>query len=109
MIIDFEHIEEKAMPNFKGGEKETLAKMYFDGSNRILFGRLHPGASIGLHVHDTSSEVIFITKGEGHVLYDGEMLPVKAGTVHYCPKGHEHSLINDSQADLEFHAVVPQQ
>lgn len=109
MLIDFNQIPENAIPNFKGGEKETLARMYFDGLNRIMMGRLHPGASIGLHVHDTSSEVIFITRGQGHVLYDGEMLPVHAGSVHYCPKGHEHSLINDSEADLEFSAVVPQQ
>lgn len=106
MIIDFEHIEEQPLAHFKGGEKELWAKMYFDGETRIMFGRLNPGASIGLHEHDTSAEIIFVTKGEGHVLYDGEMLPVKAGTVHYCPQGHEHSLINDSQADLEFHAVV---
>lgn len=109
MIIDFSKIEEQTLEHFKGGEKETLARMYFDGTNRIMKGRLHPGATIGLHVHDTSSEIIFVTKGEGHVLYDGEMLAVKEGLVHYCPKGHEHSLINDSDDDLEFTAVVPQQ
>ncbi|MCQ2274871.1 MAG: cupin domain-containing protein [Bacteroidales bacterium] len=109
MIIDFNNIEEQALANFKGGEKELNARMFFDGLNRVMIARLQPGATIGLHTHDTSSEIIFVTKGEGHVLYDGEMLPVKAGTVHYCPKGHEHSLINDSQSDLEFHAVVPQQ
>lgn len=109
MIIDFNNIEEQALANFKGGEKELNARMFFDGLNRVMIARLQPGATIGLHTHDTSSEIIFVTKGEGHVLYDGEMLPVKAGMVHYCPKGHEHSLINDSQSDLEFHAVVPQQ
>lgn len=109
MIIDFNDIEEQSLANFKGGEKELNARMFFDGLNRVMIARLQPGATIGLHTHDTSSEIIFVTKGEGHVLYDGEMLPVKAGTVHYCPKGHEHSLINDSQSDLEFHAVVPQQ
>lgn len=109
MIIDFNDIEEQALANFKGGEKALNARMFFDGLNRVMIARLQPGATIGLHTHDTSSEIIFVTKGEGHVLYDGEMLPVKAGTVHYCPKGHEHSLINDSQSDLEFHAVVPQQ
>lgn len=109
MIIDFNNIEEQALANFKGGEKELNARMFFDGLNRVMIARLQPGATIGLHTHDTSSEIIFVTKGEGHVLYDGEMLPVKAGTVHYCPKGHEHSLINDSQSDLEFHAIVPQQ
>lgn len=109
MIIDFTQIEEQTLPNFKGGEKETHARMYFDGTNRIMMGRLMPGASIGLHTHETSSEIIFITRGQGHVLYDGEMLPISQGLTHYCPKGHQHSLINDSQAPLEFTAVVPEQ
>ena len=61
MIIDFNSIEEVNIPNFKGGEKSTAAKMFFDGD------------------------------------------------VHYCPKGHTHSLVNDSAADLEFSAVVPMQ
>ena len=109
MIIDFNSIEEVNIPNFKGGEKSTAAKMFFDGSVRVLKGRLVPGASIGMHTHADSSEVIFITKGEGCVLYDGERLPLRSGDVHYCPKGHTHSLVNDSAADLEFSAVVPMQ
>ena len=109
MIIDFDSMEEKVLPNFKGGEKEMAAKMFFDGMNRILKGRLAPGASIGLHTHDTSSEVIIITKGCGCVIYDGEKIPVKAGDVHYCPKGHSHTLINDSNSELGLTAIVPQQ
>ena len=38
---------------------------------------------------------------------DGDSSPVYAGLCHYCPKGHTHSLVNDSDADLEFLAVVP--
>ena len=109
MKIDFSSIEEQNIPNFKGGEKAFCAKMYFDGQNRIMKGKLVPGASIGLHTHDTSSEIMFFTKGEGHVIYDGEKIALKAGDVHYCPKGHSHTLINDSDGDLEFSAVVPQQ
>lgn len=109
MIIDLCNIEENAIPHFKGGEKETHARMYFDGTNRIMQGRLEPGASIGLHTHEDNCEMIFLTRGHGHVLYDGERLPFSQGQCHYCPKGHEHSLINDSDSDLEFLAVVPKQ
>ena len=65
--------------------------------------------SIGLHTHDTSSEIIYILKGRGKVLYDGGYEEVEEGLCHYCPKGHEHSLINDSDEDLIFFAVVPEQ
>lgn len=109
MIIDFDSMEEKVLPNFKGGEKEMATKMFFDGMNRIMRARLVPGASIGMHTHDAGSEIIFITEGRGCVIYDGERIALKAGDVHYCPKGHTHSLINDSDAELRFSAVVPQQ
>ncbi len=109
MKIDFNSIEEAIFPNFKGGKKDFAAKMYFDGMNRIMKGRLIPGASIGMHTHDAGSEIMFITKGSGHVIYDGETIPLTVGDVHYCPKGHSHSLVNDGQMDLEFSAVVPQQ
>lgn len=109
MNIDFNDIELSVIPKFKGGEKEISARMFFDGQNRIMKGKLIPGASIGTHTHTDSSEIIFITAGEGSVICDGTRSKVHAGICHYCPKGHTHSLINDSPADLEFLAVVPQQ
>ena len=109
MNIDFEKIELSVIPNFKGGEKELAARMFFDGTNRIMKARLVPGASIGMHTHTGSCEVIFITSGHGSVIFDGEKSPVSEGMCHYCPEGHTHSLINDSDSDLEFLAVVPKQ
>ena len=53
-------------------------------------------------------ELLFILSGKGKALYDGEYEPVYAGICHYCPMGHSHSLINDSDEDLVFCAVVPQ-
>ena len=109
MNIDFDKTELSVIPNFKGGEKELRARTVFDGTNRIMKATLIPGASIGMHTHEDSCEVIFITSGRGSVIMDGEKSPVHAGLCHYCPKGHTHSLINDSDADLDFIAVVPKQ
>ena len=108
MLIDFPKMEETIFPNFKGGEKSFNVKMFTDENNKIMQGKLVPGASIGLHRHEGNSEIIFITKGQGKALYNGEYEEVTAGSVHYCPIGQEHSLINDSEADLEFYAVVPE-
>ena len=91
MNIDFSKMELSVLPSFKGGEKELRAKMFFDGTNRIMKG------------------LLVITAGHGSVILDGEKAPVHAGLCHYCPKGHTHSLVNDSDADLEFLAVVPLQ
>ena len=109
MIINFNEMEAEIIPHFKCGEKELEAKMFFDGSNRILYGRLKPNATIGMHTHDTSSEVIYVLSGEGVVKYDGGDERISEGMCHYCPKGHTHSLINDSVSDLVFFAVVPEQ
>ncbi len=108
MVLDFQNIEETVIPHFKGGEGALAARRFEDGRNRILFGRLEPGCTIGYHTHDTSSEIILIRSGTGKVLMDGEYEAVKAGDVHYCPQGHSHSLINDSGDSLTFFAVVPE-
>jgi len=110
MIIRPEDNETTYFDNFKGGEKHLEARMYFDGTNRILtHARLIPGASIGIHTHDDSCEVIFILEGKGSLLEDGIKKAVQTGDCLYCPKGGTHSLINDSDADLIFCAVVPKQ
>ena len=84
-------------------------RAYADEKNRIMVNRLIPGASVGLHTHQGSSETIYILEGSAKVIYDGEEMRISAGQVHYCPEGHEHSMINDTESDLVFFAVVPQQ
>ncbi len=108
MNINFNNITEEEIKNFKGGEKAANMKFYVDENNRIMQGRLIPGASIGLHTHASNSEIMYILQGSGKVLCDGEYSPVTVGDVHYCPKGHEHSLINCGDEDLIFFAVVPE-
>lgn len=109
MIIDFNTLESNRIKNFKGGEKELDVRWYVDDDNRIMYGRLEPGASIGMHTHDTSSETIYVLSGRGTVSIDGAEESVEAGLCHYCPKGHAHSLMNSGDEDLLFFAVVPQQ
>ena len=106
MKIPFDTIEETAIPSFKGGQKQYNVKMFFDGKARIMKGRLVPGASIGTHTHEGNCEVIFITSGTGKAIFDGQEIALSAGDVHYCPGGHTHCLINNSDEDLVFSAVV---
>lgn len=108
MIIDLKGMETTVLPNFKGGEKEFKAKMYFDGTTRIMQGTLEQGASIGFHKHETNSEIMFILSGKGKVLMDESVEYVEAGQCHFCPKGHSHSLINENVEPLVFCACVPE-
>ena len=116
MKIRFDEMEVTVLPQFKGGEKEFAANMFFDGTNRIFKGRLIPGTTIGMHTHDDSCEVIFILEGSGTIVEDQSsqdqevVIPVSAGDCLYCQKGHTHSLRNTAEeGDLVFYAVVPKQ
>ena len=109
MILDFTSMPTSIMENFKGGEKHLEAKMYWDGTTRIMQARLIPGASIGLHTHEGSCEIIFIISGSGTLIDDGTPTPIKAGQCNYCPEDHSHSLINTGTEDLVFYAAVPTQ
>ncbi len=106
MLINFDEITENAVNNFKNGEKVFKHKAFSDENNKIMLGRLERGASIGLHTHENNSEIVYILEGKGKVLYDGEYINLQKGDCHYCPMGHEHSLINDKCDELVFFAVV---
>lgn len=109
MIINFGDMSKTVIKNFKGGELELSAKMFTDDKNKILLGKLIPGATIGLHTHETSSEIIYILSGKGKIMYEGEYSLLCEGMCHYCKIGKSHSLINDSDSDLVFFAVIPEQ
>ena len=109
MVLDYAAMETTHIPNFLGGEGVLHAQMHVDERNRILHGILPPGSSIGWHIHETSSEIIYVLSGAGKVRMENGEEAVKAGQCHYCPKGQAHSLINNSGGDLEFFAVVPNQ
>ena len=110
MLIDFLSMEEKANPNFKGGEKEYNVKMFSDSSCKIMRGRLVKGASIGFHTHDNNCEMIYVISGQGVMVgNDGVTEEIMtAGQCSYCPKGEGHSFINREDEDLIFFAVVPE-
>jgi mannose-6-phosphate isomerase-like protein (cupin superfamily) len=109
MIIKFDEIKETELTAFYGGEGALIANMFVDENNKILRGKLVPGASVGVHRHIPSSEIIFILSGKGKSICDGKEELLFAGDCHYCPKGSEHCLINVGEEDLLFYAVVPQQ
>ena len=107
MLIDFNNLERKHYDNFKGGEKYVDAIMFADDNNRLMHGILEPGASIGLHRHEGTSEAIYILKGKAKALYDGREEILGPGMCHYCEEGHEHTLINEGVENVEYFAMIP--
>ena len=111
MVIDFKNMEENAVEGFKGGVGITHLRKFENDLGKIIMGRLEPGATIGLHTHETNSEAIYIISGTADFIYDSDDIAetVTAGGCHYCPKGHSHSMVNNSDEDIVFFAVVPVQ
>jgi mannose-6-phosphate isomerase-like protein (cupin superfamily) len=75
----------------------------FVGSNKDTKG-------IGRHIHVTVDEVIFIYKGEGEMYINGKWVPVKAGTLHVCPRGVTHAIrALPGKEILSFNIFTPPQ
>ena len=109
MKIDFDAIPVAVTPHMKGGEKEVASRRFQDELGGILQGKLIPGASIGTHTHETSSEMIFILSGTASIVCDGKPETLTAGQCHYCPKGSTHTMKNNGPDELIFFTVVPEQ
>ena len=70
MKIVFDSLEEQRMEGFKGGKGIFKPRMHVGNYNKIMKASLEPGGSIGMHVHESNSEIIFVISGKGTVEYD---------------------------------------
>ena len=46
-----------------------------------MIGHIPMGGSVGEHVHETNSEVIYVISGNGYVIYDGQREELHKGSV----------------------------
>ena len=100
MKLDFDAIAPSVLKNFQGGQGQLVSRRYQDENNKITKAILSPGSSIGMHTHGTTSEIIFVLSGEGEMRIDDTEELLRPGDCHYCPMGHGHSLINDTDEEL---------
>ena len=108
MLLNFDQLPSTALTQFKGGEGVIEGRIHTDDMGKILRLTLPVGASIGLHTHDTSCEVVYILSGSGTCLDDGAEVAITAGDCHYCPKGHNHSIRNTGTEPLVLLGIVPE-
>lgn len=106
MLVDFNEILEQRGPGMNGGTGEFSARMYMDQEGKIIFCRIHPGGSIGLHGHPTSDDINFVLSGDGKAVCEGEEEILTSGCCHICKKGSQHSIINTGEDDLVMVTVV---
>lgn len=109
MLIEFENLNEDIIKNFKGGKREFIIRQFNDQLNKIAIGKLESGASVGLHTHTDSCEIIYVLSGCGTATHNGAIEKLCPGVCHYCPKGDEHSITNDTDEPLVFFLSVNKQ
>ena len=81
--------------------------MVMTEDTRIILTRIPPGSSIGKHIQSTGDDVNYMLEGEGKAVCDGKEEILSPGVCHVCPKGSEHSIVNDGEADLTLFTTVP--
>ena len=94
------------IPGMNNGKGTMTARMHNDNKYRIIATTIHPGGSIGMHAQNTGDDLNYIISGHGQAICDGVEEKLQPGTMHICPKGSEHSIINTGSEDLVMLTVV---
>lgn len=106
MLIDFNKLKKEKVERFKGGDGYVINQMFEDENNKIVRSLLPPHCSSGVHSHQKGFEILYMLKGSALFQYDDHQERVSEGQVHYCPSGHSHSMLNDTEEDVEYFTVV---
>ena len=102
-------LKKTEISQFNGGNGIVKSEMYNDTHIKFMKTILEKDCSIGLHQHLTSSEVIYVIKGQAKCILNNVEEIVNEGGCHYCPKGSFHSIQNVQDEPLLIFCVVPQQ
>lgn len=108
MNYDFNFMEQKMVEGFKGGHGHLLSRIVSEGNNKFLILKFPAGASIGLHAHEADCEVVYVLKGSGIAICDGQEQNLSEGVCHFCPKGSSHTIIAGRDGLELFGAVIEQ-
>ena len=106
MKIDFYEYQEIKMPCMNDGTGMMTVKMYKDENYRTIPTRIHKGGSIGLHTQNSGDDLNYIISGTGKAICNGIEEELKAGVMHICPKGSNHTIINTGNDDLVMMTIV---
>ena len=105
MIKKSEEMTKEIKKEMRGGVGETLITHFFEkgefkGNARLVSKIvLHPGASVGYHVHENEEEIYFIIEGKALYNDNGEEKLLYSGDSSLCLSGEGHSIKNISDSE----------
>lgn len=69
---------------------------------QIVIMNINPGEDIGSEVHADTDQVLYLVKGEGKVILNGEEKPFKEGDIVLVHAGTEHNFITQGEAPMKI-------
>ena len=112
MIRKANELTKEIRNDMRGGKGAVTIQHYFKKEEIKAKCRLcsrltlPPGASIGMHKHETEDELFIIESGNGIIDTGREKIKVAAGDAVLTGNGEEHALINDGRGPLEVIAII---
>ena len=91
-----------------GGYIQFKAYPEIFDSNRFIAAIqvLPPGGQIPPHAHSRIEEWLLIRTGHGRIFVDGTWHPIEPGSLGFVSRWITHSIINESDVDMEVFAVA---
>lgn len=112
MVCNISDFDKIILENPMGG-KGKLTKTNLLGKDNLgkkvstfAIINLDPHSTLGLHQHVGTCEGYYFIKGSAKYVDDDKTIAVKAGDFTMCDDGHFHSVINDSDEEVSFVALI---
>ncbi len=61
-----------------------------------------PGGYVREHAHDRNEEVIYVIRGRGRAVLDGENHPMQPGSAFFVGRNRRHMFINEGSEDISW-------
>lgn len=69
---------------------------------QVVVMSIPPGEDIGEEVHEDTDQILYLVKGEGRILMDGEKRPIKKHDMVLVHAGARHNVINTGDEDMKI-------
>ena len=87
-------------------ENENFRTAIWTGAHiQTTLMSISPGGEIPLENHEQTDQMLYIIRGEGEVMIDGETERVRSGYAVFIPAGKNHRLKNMSGRELKLFSV----
>jgi mannose-6-phosphate isomerase-like protein (cupin superfamily) len=87
-------------------ENENFRQVLFTTErSQLVLMSLKPGEEIGEEVHEGIDQVLAFAVGEGEAVIEGQLSPVRAGSVVIIPGGTRHNFVNNGSEPLKLVTV----